>query len=93
MMLLSSQEGMVLQALARAAGEGIKNNGELAALETEADMPLEELMALYGYVGAGTEPEQEAAAAPAEVEAPAGRKLHLALVILIPGKGTPCLTA
>lgn len=41
---------MCWQALAREAGEGEDNAGELSALNDEADMPLEQLLARYGYV-------------------------------------------
>ena len=49
-----------MQAMARDAGEESGNDGELAALADEADMPLDQLMALYGYVQGGDEPEEEA---------------------------------
>ena len=45
------------QAMARDAGEDSGNEGELAALADEADMPLEQLMALYGYVPGSDELE------------------------------------
>ncbi len=50
-----------MQAMARDAGEESGNDGELAALADEADMPLDQLMALYGYVQGGDEPEEKAA--------------------------------
>ena len=49
-----------MQALARAAGEESGDEGELAVLNDEADMPLEQLMALYGYVHEEGKPAQEA---------------------------------
>ena len=48
------------QALARAAGEESGDDVELAALSAEADMPLEQLMALYGYVPEGGEVADQA---------------------------------
>ena len=65
------------QALARNAGEDSGNENELAALNDEADMPLEQLMALYGYVAGGAEAEhiQE----PAAPEETAGRSPDLAV--------------
>ena len=48
-----------MQAMARDAGEASGDEGELAALNDEADMPLEQLMALYGYIPGGAEPEEE----------------------------------
>ncbi len=44
--------------MARDAGEASGDEGELVALNDEADMPLEQLMALYGYVPGGVEPEE-----------------------------------
>ena len=49
-----------MQAMARDAGEDSGNEGELSALADEADMPLEQLMALYGYVPGSDEPEDRA---------------------------------
>ena len=68
---------MCIQALARDAGEDSGNEDELAALNDEADMPLEQLMAMYGYGagGAEAEPKQE----PAAPEDPAGRSPVLAV--------------
>lgn len=51
---------LCMQALARDAGEESGNEGELAALADEADLPLDKLMALYGYVPGSDEPEEEA---------------------------------
>ncbi len=48
------------QAMARDAGEESGNEGELTALADEADMPLDQLMALYGYVPGSDEPKAEA---------------------------------
>ena len=48
------------QAMARDAGEDSGNEGELAALADEADMPLEQLMALYGYLPGGAEAKDKA---------------------------------
>ena len=62
-----------MQALARAAGEESGDEGELAALNNEADMPLEQLMALYGYIPEGGQPAEEASPS----EGPAGMQcLH-----------------
>ena len=47
-----------MQALARYLGEDSENEGELAALADEADMPLDQLMALYGYVPGSDEPKE-----------------------------------
>ncbi len=58
-----------MQALARAAGEESGDDGELAALNDEADMPLEQLMALYGYV-----PEGDSAEEASPSKGPAGRQ-------------------
>ena len=42
---------MIAQALAEAAGEGQAQHAEeVSALADEADMPLEQLLAQYGYV-------------------------------------------
>ena len=38
------------QALAREAGEVDDHDGELSALNDEADMPLDQLLARYGFV-------------------------------------------
>ena len=59
-----------IQALARAAGEESGDEGELAALNDEADMPLEQLMALYGYVPEGGDSAGEASPS----EGPVGRQ-------------------
>ena len=59
-----------MQALARAAGEESGDDGELAALNNEADMPLEQLMALYGYVPEGEDSAEEASPS----KGPAGRQ-------------------
>ena len=81
---------MCIQALACDAGEHSGNEDELAALNDEADMPLEQLMAMYGYVagGAEAEPRQK----PAAPEEPAGRSPVLAVRYCPFIENRPCIS-
>lgn len=63
-MMLLAEMPLCTQALARDAGEGSNDYTELAALNDEADMPLDQLLAQYGFV-TGEDAQQKSEGSPA----------------------------
>lgn len=60
------------QALAREAGEVNDHDGELSALNDEADMPLDQLLARYGFVTGNDAADVAQASPPPAAAATAG---------------------
>lgn len=74
------------QALAREAGEFEDHDGELSALNDEADMPLEQLLARYGFVTGSDAADAAHASPPPAAAATAGAViLDLTANLIIPG--------